>query len=159
MATVALDGSPQASLIWVGLEGDLIVSGHLSRSRKVANLQRDPRLVLTIEAEGRTEHGLDRYLLIHGRAGVVEGGAAPLLQRPAHVYLGPEVRFPPTDDPAIGYTLRMTPERSGGVGDWVEKSGPARGISVAPTPPSDAGFRFRSGVRRRRRGLRRRGAG
>jgi len=43
-----------------------------------------------------------------------------LLQRLAHVYLGTEVRFPPTDDPAIGYTLRMTPERIGGVGDWVE---------------------------------------
>ena len=72
LATVDPDGSPQASLIWVGLEGDLIVSGHLSRSRKVAHLQRDPRLVLTIEAEGRAEHGLDRYLLIHGRAQVVE---------------------------------------------------------------------------------------
>jgi hypothetical protein len=41
-----------------------------------------------------------------------------LLQRLAHVYLGPDVRFPPIDDPPPGYVLHITPESIGGVGSW-----------------------------------------
>jgi len=44
--------------------------------------------------------------------------AAALLQRLAHVYLGPDVRFPPMDDPPAGYVMRTTPTRVGGVGPW-----------------------------------------
>jgi PPOX class probable F420-dependent enzyme len=118
LVTLEPDGSPQVSLVWVGLDGDHLVSGHMSAWRKVQNVRRDPRVALSLEAEGRNQHGLDHYLVIHGRAEVVEGGAAPLLQRLAHVYLGPDVRFPSTDDPSLGYILRITPERLGGVGPW-----------------------------------------
>ena len=106
------------SLVWVGLDGDQIVSGHMSAWRKVRNVQRDPRVALSIEAEGRDERGLDHYLVVHGTAEVVEGGAAPLLQRLAHVYLGPDAVFPGVDDPSLGYVLRITPDRIGGVGPW-----------------------------------------
>jgi hypothetical protein len=34
LSTVNRDGSPQASCVWVGLDGDEIVSGHLHRSTK-----------------------------------------------------------------------------------------------------------------------------
>ena len=63
---------------------------------------------LSIEAEGRSERGLDHYLVVYGHAEVVEGGAAPLLQRLAEVYLGPGVKFPPVDDPSLGYVMRIT---------------------------------------------------
>ncbi len=119
MVTLEPDGRPQLSLVWVGLDGDQIVSAHMGAWRKVQNLQRDPRVSLSIEAEGRDERGLDHYLVIHGRAEVVPGGAAPLLQRLAEVYLGPGVTFPPVDDPSLGYVVRITPERIGGVGPWV----------------------------------------
>jgi PPOX class probable F420-dependent enzyme len=118
LVTLNPDGSPQVSLVWVGLDGDRIVSGHMGVWQKLTNVRRDPRVALSIEAEGRNERSLDHYLVVHGRAEVVEGGAAPLLQRLAHVYLGPDVRFPPTDDPSLGYVLRITPERIGGVGPW-----------------------------------------
>jgi PPOX class probable F420-dependent enzyme len=120
LVTLDPDGSPQVSLVWVGIDGDQIVSGHMSAWRKVRNVQRDPRVALTIEAEGRNDRGLDHYLTVRGTAEVVEGGAAPLLQRLAHVYLGPEVVFPPVDDPTLGYVLRITPDRIGGVGAWAE---------------------------------------
>ncbi len=118
LVTLNSDGSPQVSLVWVGLDGDHIVSGHMSAWQKVRNVQRDPRVALSIEAEGRDERGLDHYLVVQGTAEVIEGGAAPLLQRLAHVYLGPDVVFPPVDDPALGYVLRITPSRIGGVGPW-----------------------------------------
>lgn len=120
VVTLNPDGSPQVSVVWVGLDGDEIVAGHLDpRQKKVRNIQRDPRVALSIETDVSNPIGLREYLVVHGRARVVEGGAPELLQRLAHVYLGPDVTFPPMDSPPPGVVSRITVERIGGVGDWV----------------------------------------
>ena len=121
LVTLNRDGSPQVSCVWVGLEGDEIVSGHLPFHQKLRNVQRDPRVVLSIEGTVVQPPGLKQYLVVHGHARIEEGGAAELLQRLAHVYLGPEVVFPPMPDPPPGYVLRTTVERLGGVGPWAER--------------------------------------
>jgi PPOX class probable F420-dependent enzyme len=119
LVTLNRDGSPQVSCVWVGLEGDEIVSGHLrTGQQKLRNVVRDPRVALSIEGTEIQPPGLQQYLVVHGRARITEGGAPELLQRLAHVYLGPEVTFPPMDDPPPGQILRITPERLGGVGPW-----------------------------------------
>jgi PPOX class probable F420-dependent enzyme len=118
MVTLNPDGSPQVSCIWVGLDGDEIVSGHLPRNQKVKNVERNPQVAISIEGAGLNEVGLREYLVVRGTARVQQGGAAELLQRLAHVYLGPDVKFPPMDDPPPGYVIRTTPERLGGVGPW-----------------------------------------
>jgi PPOX class probable F420-dependent enzyme len=121
MVTLNPDGSPQVSCVWVGLDGDEIVTGHLPRNQKVKNVEREPRVAISIEGTGVGEAGLREYLVIRGLARVREGGAAELLQRLAHVYLGPDVKFPPMDEPPPGYVIRTTPERVGGNGAWVER--------------------------------------
>jgi len=122
VVTVNPDGSPQVAVVWVGLEGDEIVSGHLDeRQQKLRNLRRDPRVAISIETDRTNPMGLREHLVVHGRARTTEGGAADLLQRLAHTYLGPDVRFPPMDDPPPGVVVRITVERIGGVGDWVER--------------------------------------
>jgi PPOX class probable F420-dependent enzyme len=118
LATVNPDGSPQLSVVWVGLDGDELVSAHLGTWRKVANLRRDPRVVLSLEADARNDVGMQHSLTIHGRARVTEGGAAELLQRLAHTYVGPDARFPPFDDPPPGYIVHIEVERIGGIGPW-----------------------------------------
>ena len=119
LVTLNRDGSPQVSCIWVGMDGDEIVSGHLSaEQRKLRNVARDPRVVLSIEGTEIQPPGLKQYLVIHGRARLEEGGAPELLQRLAHVYLGPEVKFPPMSNPPAGHVMRITVERIGGVGPW-----------------------------------------
>jgi PPOX class probable F420-dependent enzyme len=122
MVTLNADGSPQVSCVWVGVENGEIVSGHLPRNEKVKNVERDGRVAISIEGEGLSESGLKKYLVVRGKARVEEGGAAELLQRLAHVYLGPDVKFPPMDDPPPGYVIRTTPERLGGVGPWSGRS-------------------------------------
>jgi PPOX class probable F420-dependent enzyme len=117
LVTLNPDGSPQVSCIWVGLDGDEIVSGHLPRHRKLDNVERDPRVTLSVEGTG-TSGPLQQYLVVHGRARVQEGGAPELLQRLAIVYLGPDAKFPPMDDPPPGYVMRITPVRTSGVGPW-----------------------------------------
>lgn len=118
LVTLNTDGSPQVTCVWVGLDGDEIVSGHLGRWQKVKNIERDPRVTLSIEGEKTNEMGLREYLVVHGRARIEEGGAADLLQRLARTYIGPDVKFPPMPDPPPGYIVRISVERVGGVGPW-----------------------------------------
>jgi PPOX class probable F420-dependent enzyme len=118
LVTINADGSPQVSIVWVGLDRDEIVSGHLGVRQKLRNVERDPRVVVSVETGHRNALGLDEYLVVRGTARVTEGGAPELLQRLAHVYLGSDTRFPPVDDPPPGYVLRITPESIGGVGPW-----------------------------------------
>jgi PPOX class probable F420-dependent enzyme len=121
LVTLNRDGSPQLTCVWVGMDGDEIVSGHMRHVQKLRNVERDPRVVLSIEAQTLNRMNLREYLVVHGRARVEEGGAAALLQRLAHTYMGPDVEFPPGEhDPAAGYVLRITPARTGGAGPWAD---------------------------------------
>jgi PPOX class probable F420-dependent enzyme len=119
--TLNPDGSPQVSCVWVGLEGDEIVSGHLGRWQKVRNIERDPRVSLSLETDTVNEIGLLEHLVVHGRARIQEGGAPELLQRLASTYIGPDVVFPPMPDPPPGFVTRITVERLGGVGPWAPR--------------------------------------
>jgi PPOX class probable F420-dependent enzyme len=116
--TLNPDGSPQITCIWVGLDGDEIVSAHLFPQQKLRNVRRDPRVSLSIESANTNAMGLREYLVVHGRARLTEGGAPELLQQLARVYLGPEVKFPPMPDPPPGVVMHTTVERLGGVGPW-----------------------------------------
>jgi PPOX class probable F420-dependent enzyme len=118
LATIDPDGAPQVSCVWAGLDGEEILTAHMMRRQKVKNVERDPRVTLSIEAPGINERGLREYLVVHGSATVEEGGAAALLQELAHVYLGPDAVFPPPGFDAPGYILRIRPERLGGEGPW-----------------------------------------
>jgi PPOX class probable F420-dependent enzyme len=118
IVTLNRDGSPQVSIVWVGLEGDEIVSGHLALHQKIANIQRDPRVSLSIQTGRPGPGGLDEYLVVYGTARITDGGAPELLQRLARTYLGPDVHFPPMDNPPGGYVTHITVERLGGNGRW-----------------------------------------
>ena len=118
LVTQNADGSPQVTCVWVGLDGDQIVSAHLFPQQKLRNVRRNPKVVLSLEGTKIHPPGLKEYLVVHGTAEIVEGGAPELLQELAHVYLGPDVVFPALDDPPPGHVLRITVDRLGGVGPW-----------------------------------------
>lgn len=121
LVTLNADGSPQVTCVWIGLEGDEIVSGHLRPQQKLRNVRRDPRVALSIEGTVTNPFGLKEYLVVHGHARLEEGGAPELLQRLAHTYLGPDVRFPTMPDPPPGWIMRIAVDRIGGVGPWAER--------------------------------------
>jgi PPOX class probable F420-dependent enzyme len=119
LVTLNPDGSPQVSCVWVGLDGDELVSGHLAATqRKLRNVRQNPRVAVSFEGTTIHRPGLKEYLVVHGHGRLEEGGAPELLQRLAYVYLGPEVKFPPMDDPPPGHVLRITVDRIGGIGPW-----------------------------------------
>ena len=118
LVTLDGDGRPQVSCVWVGLEGDDIVFASLGARRKLDNIARDPRVALSMEGRETNAMGLREYLVVHGTARIVAGGGPELLQRLALTYLGPDVKFPPMDDPPPGVVVHIAAERLGGVGPW-----------------------------------------
>lgn len=118
LVTLNPDGSPQVTVVWVGLDGDELVIGHLPEHRKIRNIRNDGRVALSIETGVRNAMGLNEYLVIYGTARVTEGGAAELLQELARTYLGSDIRFPPVDNPPPGYITHVTVDRIAGVGPW-----------------------------------------
>lgn len=115
--TIASDGRPQTTAVWVGLDADEIVVGKLQPDHKVANIRRDPRVSLSIEAEG-DQHGMQNYLVVEGTAHITEGGAPGLLNELAQRYIRPGILFPPMPNPPEGFIIRITPTRVRGVGPW-----------------------------------------
>ena len=121
LVTLNRDGSPQVSCVWVGVEGSELVTGHLNpEQQKLRNVRRDPRVTVSWEGTEIQPPGLKQYVVVHGRGRIEEGGAPELLQRLAHVYLGPDVRFPPMDNPPAGVRLLIRIDRIGGMGPWAQ---------------------------------------
>jgi PPOX class probable F420-dependent enzyme len=118
LVTINPDGSPQVSIVWVGFDGDEIVLAHLGAGQKMRNVERDPRVALSVEGTEIEPPGLQQYLVVQGTARITEGGAPQLLQELAHVYLGSDVKFPAFDNPPPGRIVHVTAERIGGVGPW-----------------------------------------
>jgi PPOX class probable F420-dependent enzyme len=122
VVTIEPDGRPHVSMAWIGLDDEEIVIGTLADQRKLRNLRRDQRITLSFTTGRRTPYGLDEYVVLHGSARIVEGGAAALLQRLAHTYLGPQVVFPGIPDPPPGFITRIRVERLEGLGEWTQKA-------------------------------------
>lgn len=117
LVTINRDGSPHVTIVWTGLNGDEIVIGKLMEDQKVTNIRRDPRVSLSIEAEG-DQMGMQNYLVAEGTAAITEGGAPELLQELAKRYIGPDAKFPPMPDPPEGFIIRVTPTKVRGMGPW-----------------------------------------
>lgn len=120
VVTIEPDGGPHLSCVWVGTDGDEVVFGSLGPFRRLRNLARDPRISLSVESPTVNSIGMREYVVLQGTARVEPGGAPELLQQLARVYVGPDVKFPPMDDPPPGSVVRITVEKITGVGPWTE---------------------------------------
>jgi PPOX class probable F420-dependent enzyme len=117
LSTINPDGSPQVSVIWAGLDGDQLVSGHMSRYKKVRNVERDPRVVLSFAAPAEPGVFMNPYAVLQARATVEPSDQTwDLLDRLTKVYVSPDAGFPGPRGP--GFTVRYTIEKVGGVGPW-----------------------------------------
>lgn len=120
LSTINADGSPQVSVVWLGIDGDDLVTGHMRRYLKLRNIERDPRVVLSFEAPREPGVFLSPYAVVRARASI-EGPteeAWELLDRLTKVYQDPSATFPAPRGP--GYIVRYTVERVGGVGPWAD---------------------------------------
>jgi PPOX class probable F420-dependent enzyme len=123
LTTLNPDGSPQVTVVWVGIEGEEFVLGHLALHQKIKNIRRDGRVALSWLSDKTNKQGMREYVVVHGNARVTEGGAVDLLRQLTPIYLGPKVVFPPPSMSNVpGYITRITAMRFSGIGPWAEKS-------------------------------------
>jgi PPOX class probable F420-dependent enzyme len=121
LSTINADGSPQVSVIWIGLDGDDLVSGHMGWYAKLRNIDRDPRVVLSFDAPRAPGVFMNPYAVVQARAAAAPSDDAwSLLNRLAKVYVSPDTEFPGPQRP--GYIVRYSVERIGGVGPWAPAS-------------------------------------
>ena len=117
LSTINPHGAPQVSVIWIGLDGDDLVSGHMGRWVKLRNIERDPRVVLSFDAPRTPGVFLNPYAVVCARATIEPSDEAwDLLDRLAKVYVSPDTEFPAPKGP--GFIVRYAVERIGGVGPW-----------------------------------------
>jgi PPOX class probable F420-dependent enzyme len=117
LVTLGSSGAPQVTCVWVAVDGNDLVTAHLNPGlRKLENVRRDPRVAVSFEGEEVHPPGLKEYFVAHGTATVEEGGAPELLQELAEIHLGPDVKFPPMDDPPPGVRMRIKVDRVTGIG-------------------------------------------
>ena len=123
LSTTNRDGSPQVTAIWIGLDGDTIISTHMRFNAKLRNIERDPRVVLTFAPPQVPGDWLSPYAMLRATATVEP--LAPighLLARFAKAYVGPDAEFP--DEAQPGHVVRYAIEHVGGLGPWVPPAGP-----------------------------------
>ena len=117
LVTLHPDGRPHVTLVWAGLDGDELVFSTFYDQHKIADLRRDPRVTLSFQAKEHSGEGLHPYLVLEGRARVIEGGALDVMDHLASAYIGPGAKYPMRDAPT-GATFRATIERIYGIGPW-----------------------------------------
>lgn len=106
LSTINADGSPQVTAIWIGLDGDDLVSGHMSWYAKLRNIERDPRVALSFDAPRVPGVFLSEYAVLRARAAVQPSDDAwYLLDRLAKIYMSPDAEFPAPEGP--GYVVRF----------------------------------------------------
>jgi PPOX class probable F420-dependent enzyme len=121
LSTINPDGSPQVTVIWIGLDGDDLVSAHMSRHVKLRNIERDPRVTLSFDAPREPGVAMNPYAVLRARAAVQPSDDAwNLLNRLAKVYISPDAGYPGPKRP--GYIVRYSVEHIGGVGPWAPTS-------------------------------------
>ncbi len=70
VATLGVDGYPHVTTLWYVLLDDRITFRSFSRSQRITNLRRDPRLTVLVE-EGDTYQNL-RGVMVKGRARLID---------------------------------------------------------------------------------------
>jgi PPOX class probable F420-dependent enzyme len=117
LSTINPDGSPQVTVIWIGIDGDGIASGHMHHHKKLKNIERDPRVVLSFPGPRDYSVVMNPYAVLRARARVEPSEAAwDLLNRLTKTYVSPDTEFPAPKGP--GYIIRYEIERISGVGPW-----------------------------------------
>ena len=120
VVTLNPDGTPHVTLAWVGVDGDELVWSSFFDQHKLESLRRDPRITISFQANEHSGEGLHPYLVARGTARITEGGAMPVMDRLAEVYIGPGEVFPNRDMPE-GFTIHVEVERFYGLGLWANQ--------------------------------------
>ena len=124
LSTTNPDGSPHVTVIWIGLDGDDLVSTHMRDNVKLKNIRRDPRVALSFDAPREPGVWINPYAVLYAQA-TVEPSARiwDLMASHAQRYVSPDAQLPVPEGSEPGFIVRYSITRIAGIGPWV--GGPA----------------------------------
>jgi PPOX class probable F420-dependent enzyme len=106
LSTLMPDGSPQASPVWVDIDGDELVINTAQGRRKDQNMKRDGRVALSVTDPDQPY----KALMIRGKVSkVVTDGAEEHIDKLAKKYLGKD-KYPFRKPNEKRIVYRVTPE-------------------------------------------------
>jgi PPOX class probable F420-dependent enzyme len=107
VATLMPDGSPQVTPVWIDYDGEYILMNSAKNRQKDRNIQRDPRVALSIQDPD------DPYRFIQIRGTVVEittQGADEHIDKMALKYLGQE-KYPNRRPGEVRLIYKIAPQK------------------------------------------------
>jgi PPOX class probable F420-dependent enzyme len=119
LSTINPDGSPHVTVIWIGIDGDDLVSTHMRDNVKLKNIRRDPRVALSFDAPRAAGVWINPYAVVYADA-AVEGSSRiwELMARHAKAYVSPDAELPVPTAHDDGFVVRYSITRVGGIGPW-----------------------------------------
>ena len=102
VATVGEDGSPQSTVVWIDTDGENVVFNTKRGRAKVAHLERDPRVSVTVIDAANSY----AFIEVQGVASLEDEGAAEHINFLSHKYTGED--FSNLEDRVI---VRVRPDR------------------------------------------------
>jgi PPOX class probable F420-dependent enzyme len=113
------DGSPQVTVIWVGRDGDELVSTHMRDNIKLRSIRRDPRVALSFDGPREPGVWINPYAVVYARA-TIEPSARiwDLMTRHAKAYVSPDAELPVPQGAEPGFIVRYSIARIAGIGPW-----------------------------------------
>jgi len=112
IATIRVDGSPQATPVWVDYDGENVLVNSARGRTKVKNIERDPRATVTVMPAENQQSG---YVMVSGPAKIVDEGAVEHINMLAKKYLG-EDKYPYLGPGEQRVIIQIRPERVDGFG-------------------------------------------
>jgi PPOX class probable F420-dependent enzyme len=110
VATINPDGTPQVNPVWIEYDGQHVVFNSEKKRLKVRNLERDPRVTVTVTDAANPY----KYVEVRGRVvEIVPDEAA--IDRLAKKYIGQD-KYPWNKPGDVRVTVRIEPEKVSGMG-------------------------------------------
>lgn len=112
IATLSEDGSPQVTPVWIDFDGTHILFNTEKSRKKTRNLERDPRVAISISDAANPYH----YVEIQGRVvGMTEEGAFEHIDKMAMKYMGKE-KYPFHRPGDVRVLVKIEPIKAMGMG-------------------------------------------
>ena len=105
LSTINPDGAPQSSVVWVKRDGDQIVFSTIRGRRKTRNMERDPRVNVTLYDPADPYH----YVEVRGTVSLTEDGGPELIQELSRKYDG--TPFTEGHPANVRVVVRVTPTK------------------------------------------------
>ena len=106
MATIGPKGEPHTSPVWYDFDGENVLVSHTKERQKFANVQRDPRVALSIIDPSNPY----RFLEIRGAVEIIDDPDKSLIHKLAQKYQGKD-RYTGDGPENNRVILKIRPER------------------------------------------------